>query len=104
MFVTVYTHKVSLDLMHSVLSLTVVTVGFGRNVTQVNESDMTFMMCVVKDRVTTRPLQLQIQDQPNSALRSLGILSLTPSDYGGHNPPQQKIKMNKHNIMCIWHR
>ena len=83
-------------------SLPVVTVGFGRNVTQVNESDMTFMMCVVKDRVTTRPLQLQIQDQPNTALRSIGILSLIPrlsigigtggtrgGGGGGPNPPSQ---------------
>ena len=64
--------------IYCLLSLPVVTVGFGRNATQVNESDTTFMMCVVKDRVTTRPLQLQIQDQPNTALRSIGILSLIP--------------------------
>ena len=64
--------------IYCLLSSPVVTVGFGRNATQVNESDTTFMMCVVKDRVTTRPLQLQIQDQPNTALRSIGILSLIP--------------------------
>ena len=64
--------------IYCLLSLTVVTVGFGRNATQVNESDTTFMMCVVKDRATTRPLQLQIQDQPNTALRSIGIFSLIP--------------------------
>ena len=64
--------------IYCLLSSPVVTVGFGRNATQVNESDTTFMMCVVKDRVTTIPLQIQIQDQPNTALRSIGILSLIP--------------------------
>ena len=52
--------------------LTVVTVSLEESELSVNESERMFSTCVVKDRDTVIPLQVEIRDSPLTATRGAG--------------------------------
>ena len=58
-------------------SYPVVTVGFGSPGVTVPEPQGSFGMCVVKNRNTTLPVTVSIEDIPGTALDILGMLYAT---------------------------
>ena len=49
------------------------TVSFGSPRVVVTEGDLVFMMCVVKNRATIRPVTVTIKDEEGTATRDVGM-------------------------------
>ena len=74
-----FVYKSKLNNMSVLSNTIVVVVEFGRTAVTVNESEEMFIMCVIKDKETVQPIQLEIQDMPNTAERNSGQYTSTQS-------------------------